>query len=250
MKKEILNDQTTSCHVDFLWTNTMRELWRLQQPYVPINLADITPHFETQREGWVNELLSDCKLLGKSMEKLKKRISSESPIEVRESGFKFVNNQEFIQALLLRSHGNRADRETFIQNASDRVNVNWIAYHYAKSFLALLFLYILKNDADVAKKKWANAKLDTDYLIALAFADGLATNETSGEMSDIFYWMYGNTKKFITIRKLDEFTVKGTDTAKNAYFRWRAGGCCHGNDLVDWLSAETELHQLIWGKLS
>ncbi|MFQ5687360.1 MAG: hypothetical protein ACE5GV_11955 [Candidatus Scalindua sp.] len=44
----------------------------------------------------------------------------------------------------------------------------------------------------------------TDYVISLAFADALATNETKGELSRYVDWMYGTSKKVISFRNTSE----------------------------------------------
>ena len=39
----------------------------------------------------------------------------------------------------------------------------------------------------------------------------------------------------------DEALRQESHIAKRAYELWLAGGCCHGNDLGDWLRAEREV---------
>ncbi len=44
-----------------------------------------------------------------------------------------------------------------------------------------------------------NRKHDLDYAVSLAFADGIASNETAGDMARFVRWMYGNAKLFLAV---------------------------------------------------
>jgi hypothetical protein len=53
-----------------------------------------------------------------------------------------------------------------------------------------------------ARKRWVNIKHDLDYLISLAFADGIASGETSGEQFHYRRWLYGDRKAFVSVQGL------------------------------------------------
>lgn len=84
----------------------------------------------------------------------------------------------------------------------DDVDDSWVIWHEGKSHLVLL-CESQRRGADamknISKKRLINAKHDLDYLISLAFADGIASFETK-EMYYFWKWMYGDTKP-----RLDSF---------------------------------------------
>lgn len=91
------------------------------------------------------------------------------------------------------------------QVAGPDVGEAWIAYHVAKSYLAMFCDHVRQGatcTADIqgkARKRWVNRKHDLDYLICLAFADALASNESAGEQNAYRLWMYGDSKPLIRL---------------------------------------------------
>ncbi len=87
----------------------------------------------------------------------------------------------------------------------DRLDETWVAWHHAKAFLAILCDYLRQGKPSFeslgreALKRWVNRKHDLDYLISLAYADAIATNETTGEMAHYCRWMYGSTRRCIAV---------------------------------------------------
>ena len=82
----------------------------------------------------------------------------------------------------------------------DDVDDTWVIWHFGKSYLVLFFesqrrgADALKNVRKKLEDRLKNAIQDLNYLILLAFADGIASCETKREMSYWRKWMYGDTK--------------------------------------------------------
>jgi hypothetical protein len=253
LKAEVEENRPTASPIDEVLTEQTRAWFLSGRPYVPENIKEITPHYVQQREvDSVRALLSDCERLKGSVDELAKLVANKPHAATYDICFQFVNDARNIQDTLERNHGNASDPETFIPNAPTRIGPEWLAYHHAKCCLALLCLYVHKYGNTVTPAKWKdieNTTTDTDYLESLAFADALATNETSGDMERLFRWIFGSERTFVTIEKLDSLFFSHHDIATNAYQRWEESGYTHGHDLSDWLSAESVLHERVWQQL-
>lgn len=253
LKAEVEANKATESPTDAELTERTVSWFRSGRTYVPPDIKQITPHYVRQREvDSVKALLSDCERLKRSVGELAQQVTNKPYAATYEICHAFVNNESNIRDSLARNHGNESDKETFIPDASVRMNETWLAFHHAKCCLALLCLYVHKYGNTITPAKWKdieNTKTDTDYLECLAFADALATNETSGDLEKLFRWMYGSTKKFITIEKLDSLAVSHQDIAFRAYQCWEESGHTHGHDVSDWLFAEADLHNRMWASL-
>lgn len=83
----------------------------------------------------------------------------------------------------------------------DDVDDTWTIWHFGKSTLVVLCDSqrqgedtFQKKISEKFKKRLINTKHDLDYLIALAFADAIASCETTGAMSYYSKWMYDDAK--------------------------------------------------------
>ncbi len=94
-----------------------------------------------------------------------------------------------------------------------------------------------------------NTKLDADYLALLHYADGLASDETAGDMAAMSQWLFGNTKKFISSSQLLSQLPTENAIRRTAYDVWERTGRTHGHDLADWFKAESDLYEVLWGDL-
>lgn len=118
-----------------------------------------------------------------------KRIKNKDPHdkEVMQICYDLVNDPENIQLVL----------KDVVQNPN-KVDCNWILWHLSKSLLALYCDSECRGKdkfKNISNKKLANIKHDSDYLILLAFADAIASRETTGEQSYYRRWMFGDAVK-------------------------------------------------------
>ena len=148
-----------------------------------------------EREGR-DMLASLHDLLGfQSIPKKQKIKIQASPLdpEVVQICYKYINNPDHIR-LVLEGILQILNNDTWIklQNPDD-VDDSWIIWHICRS-LSAVFCDCRHEGEQTFGKKIINAKHDLDYLISLAFADGIASCETKGEMSYYWKWMYGDTK--------------------------------------------------------
>jgi hypothetical protein len=253
LRDEVGSNAPTADPADGELTCRTREWFRSGRTYVPPDLASLAAPNRQQREvDTVQALLSDCERLKSSVDTLAGQVWNRKHDATYQVCYNFVNDPTNIRAALRRNHGNPDDPETHIPDASDRVGPGWLAYHHAKGGLALLCLYVHKYGSRRTPDRVAeieNTSIDADYLTLLGFADGLATDETTGELERLFRWMYGDSKKFITIPALDALAVPEVEVRTAAYYRWCEGGRRHGNEVEDWLDAEGALHAPLWDRL-
>ena len=106
----------------------------------------------------------------------------------------FVNDRDKILLVL----GKGAANPVF---DADIVDSTWVAWHHAKAFLAFICEFMRSNPlediealTDKAKHHWINSKIDLDYAISTAFADGILTNDKT--MRFICRWMHGDKNEF------------------------------------------------------
>ncbi|MEZ6049171.1 MAG: hypothetical protein R3C11_27065 [Planctomycetaceae bacterium] len=79
----------------------------------------------------------------------------------------------------------------------------------------------------------------------LHYADTLASDETSGDMDEMYKWLFSSTKKHISSAQLLTSLPTEAEICLEASFRWYRGG----RDLDDWLFAERELKERVWDQL-
>ncbi|MCK6469037.1 MAG: hypothetical protein L6Q53_12690 [Candidatus Brocadia sinica] len=183
-----LNEDFTAQLVSFLTPN---------QISLPNNFVSHLEYIRKQREqNSVESLLGVCKTLETLSQTLKEQILvHQSRCNTINSICQdLVNNESLIKLLLEWSK---------IFNPK-LVNVQWVAWHHYKSFIAFFCEYLRLNETNdfsklptLTQKKWINRKHDLDYVVSLAFADAIATNESKGELSRYVRWMYGSSKKLI-----------------------------------------------------
>ena len=152
------------------------------------------------RERESNKMLASLHaLLGlQSIPKKLKIKIQESPRaqEVVQFCYNYINNPDHIRLVLkeILQNFNNDNNDTWIKLQNpDVIDDSWVMWHVCKSLLAV-FCDCRHEDEQTFGKKFKNAKHDLDYLISLAFADGIASCETKGEMSYYRKWIYGDTK--------------------------------------------------------
>jgi hypothetical protein len=188
--------------VDGKLTELTRQSFKTRLAYVPSNLKELTKKPREQREvDSYRALLRTCKVIGLENKPfwldLRKAISREEDISTLCR--LFVNDADRISNLIGRCHGGRDVKELFLPRAEERIKSNWFAYQHARCTLALACVYMSKfGEKDIPGSDFRNTKLDADYVALLHYASGIATNETSGSLSDMCKWIYGNEKKLIS----------------------------------------------------
>jgi hypothetical protein len=183
-------------------TKAMRDVLRAGSAYTPDDLEAITKAEQDVREGDVMEAMfrafEEC---ARNAQKFSEQVAGR-PLDDEETAracYGFVNNRENVTRLL-------GIGEPILALAG--VDENWVTWHHYKAFLAVFCDYLRQGQPvfaklpDKARKRWINIKHDLDYLISLALADGIASGETSGEQFHYRRWMYGDTKRFISVRSL------------------------------------------------
>jgi hypothetical protein len=161
-----------------------------------------------------------------------------------------VNDQRIVDRLISWAHGNPDNADIYLPLAQQGLDPGWFTLHHTRSTLALLCVFLTKyTERDTPGKEFRNTKLDADYLALLHYADGLATNETSGIMADMCSWLYGDTKTVFATAQLDEVLPSEDETRLAAYLDWRGGGMKNGRDVEDWLGAEKRLLADVWNRL-
>ena len=117
---------------------------------------------------------------------------SPSDQEVVQCCHDYINNPKRIR-LALKKILQMFNNDTWIKLQNpDVIDDSWITWHICKSLLAVSCDYRHEGEQTFGKK-FINAKHDLDYLISLAFADGIASFEKK-EMYYFWKWMYGDTK--------------------------------------------------------
>ena len=162
----------------------------------------------------------------------------------------FINNPNVTIWMVNACHGNPDSQENHIPDAADRIDVGWFAYHHARVTLALICVFLKKYGlSDNPGKKFPNTKLDTDYLALLHYADGLASDETAGDMADMRRWLFWNTNHIISSYLLLSRLPTEDAIRLAAYGEWERTGRTHGHDLSDWYKSESDLYELLWENL-
>ena len=129
------------------------------------------------------------------------KIKGKAGDKVVQSCYDVVNHQDVIQSTAIGAIKQIAKKEGLdvLLNPED-VDDTWIIWHFGKSLLALLCdsqrqgEATFKEISEKFKKRLINTQHDLDYLVSLAFADAIASRETTGAMSYYRKWMFGDAK--------------------------------------------------------
>lgn len=161
-----------------------------------------------------------------------------------------LDDKRLMRWVIQACYGNPNSPENHIPDAADRIDSGWFAYQNARITLALIGIFLQKYGlTEEPGKKFPNTNLDLEYLALLHYADALASDETSGDMAEMFRWLFGSTKKHISSARLLASMPTEDEIRLGAYYRWDCGDRTQGHDLDDWLSAERELQERVWDQL-
>jgi hypothetical protein len=183
-------------------TEMMRSLLRARSPHTADDLQAIVRAEQERREGEIMPAMFRAFQLCAANSKQFSEVVAGRPLADDQLAIAcngFVNNPDNVRKLI------GIGDEVFARCGIDD---KWVAWHHYKAFLAVFCEYLRQQQPDFsklaepAKKRWINIKHDLDYLISLAFADGIASAETAGEQFHFRRWMYGNSKDFISLQSL------------------------------------------------
>ena len=253
LRREVCDKRPIDGPGDGFATRCLREWFRSGQVYIPENLKDIVNATHQQREVDTMEKVAPMarsvgRLFNSFTTDLRSRANNRE--DINSLCVKFIDDKSIINWAIKACHGNPDSQENYIPDAADRIDVGWFAYHHLRVTLALICVFLKKYGlSDSPGKKFPNTMLDADYLALLHYADGLASDETAGDMAAMSQWLFGNTKKFISSSQL--LSQQPTENAirRTAYDVWERTGRTHGHDLADWFKAESDLYEVLWGDL-
>jgi hypothetical protein len=248
---EVQNRKAAETPINAPVTERLQQQFASQQVYVPPDLqATARPYIEVRERENVRQLIQDCRSFCGCHPDYAKRVIRNSPVE-REVVAALMREERFFNFMLRQNFGDATDRNHYIAGAEHGLPPNWFAHHYTKSLMALLGTFLLKYGlANPPSKDFAHTKLDADYIALLSYADALGTNETSGSMSVMCDWLYGDAKAVFATSDVDACAPREAEIRDKAYRIWAEYGRSHGHDISDWLGAEDILSKDLWRRLA
>lgn len=234
-------------------TEQLRQWFKSRQVYVPQDRESLVAEASQQREGdTYGELAKHARNIGRLWPdfvcELRRRwIASEDVSPLCRS---FLNVRDRINQYVRNEHGDSADQETYISGAELGLDESWFTFHHARSILALTCVFLGKYGFDnQASKSFPNTMLDANYLALLNYADGIATDETTGDLASMLDWLYGGRRKLISSGHVDERLPSDDQIRLDAFDIWEKSGQTHGHHVVDWVAAEKRLCEGKWDSL-
>ena len=181
-------------------TERMQEMIKNNSHYQPSDMRKLIKDFIKEREGnEIVELFQDFANWQPSADEIRHKAGDAE--EVIKVCYYVVNNPDIIRLKAIGAIRQMMQKDGLdVLLNPDDVDDTWVIWHFGKSFLVLFCesqrrgADALKNGGKKLEDRLKNAKHDSDYLTLLAFADGIASCETEGEMSYWRKWMYGDTK--------------------------------------------------------
>lgn len=241
LQMEIDQQKPIESPVDQEATEGIRRWFRGGRVYVPSDMSAIAAEAYQQREvDSIGGLIETCRSYCHSNRGHAIRARCGGPQAVV-----LLNHLMAHQEILSRVanvHGVEEDSDLYIRGAKRGLGPEWFAYHHAKETQALICHFLANYGSNQTPgTDFTHTKLDADYVTLLHYADALATNETSGSLSDICRWMHGNSKIIFSTCTLDKAMPTDSDIKEEAYNQWNLHGKGHGQDLDNWFSAKAEL---------
>lgn len=249
LRLEIADQRPMQSPVDQDATARVREWFKGGKIYVPPNLKNLGQAAYQERE------VKTVAALQQTCLDFCQRLPSDYIARIRKGGDEasallndLMARDEFIQWRVRNDHGNEKDAELYIRGAKQGLGPEWFAHQHAKATQALCCHYMSKYGLkNFPGKDLAHTKLDAEYVMLLHYADALATNETSGSLSDICSWMHGDSKIIFSTEKLDKVIPKEDNIRVAAYHKWELDGKTYGHDHDDWYWAKADL---LWRRLA
>lgn len=242
LRTEIETQKPTDSPINKTATERFRAWFQSGQSYVQSDLEAIGVSAKQQREeDSVEALIAECRDLCQVCPNYAATIQRDKA-EARVILADLISREAFIKHRIEKVHGNPEHKDLYIRGADQGLGPEWFAYHEARSARALCCVFMMKYGLkNKPGKDFGHTKLDADYAALLHYADGLATNETSGNLADMCEWLYGSSKKIFCARTIDAALPTDDKLKEVAFQRWEQGGRTHGHDQADWFWAKKEL---------
>lgn len=254
LRAEIDGRQPILSPTDEALTQQTRRWFQGGQEYVPDDLAQQAQRAYRQREiDSFGSLVAMCRTFAGTVPDVWQTMIQARGRRIDLSALccRTVGDERLVQWLIGLTHGRPDQNDTYIPGAENGLDQRWFAYHHARCTLALLCVFMSQFGMhDTPGEDFRHTGLDADYLALLHYADGLATNETSGSMADMLNWLYGKSKLAFSTGDVDAVLPSEVDVRLDAYFDWDRNGRTHGHDIDDFLTAERRGWSKVWSRLS
>ena len=191
-------------------TRRIREMIANNPQYQPADMKKLMKSYVEEREGnGIVTLFQKFANWQLPAEEIKGKAGDEE--EVVQFCYSVVNNPSAIRlpAICAIKQITKKEGLDVLLNPED-VDDTWTIWHFGKSLLALLCdsqrqgEATFKKISEKFKKRLINTQHDLDYLVSLAFADAIASCETTGAMSYYSKWMYDDEKPQLCSHDPDE----------------------------------------------
>ena len=199
-KRELEQNHPYGDPLDEERTERLRDMIANNPQYQPSDMRTLIEDYVKEREGdGIVELFQNFANWELPADEIKHKAGDDD--KVIDFCYFVVNNPDIIRSPAIGAlrQSMKTDGLDVSLNLDD-VDDSWVIWHEGKAHLVLLCesqrrgADALKNVSKKLKKSLINTKHDLDYLISLAFADGIASCETKRAMSYFRKWMYGDTK--------------------------------------------------------
>lgn len=254
LERELSTKEPAATPLHAELTERTRQWFRSGQEHVADRIAEFAEDARKKREvDSINSLVGLCRTLETMVDPVGKQLRNllSQGEDVSPHCNAIVQDVRVVNRLIEWAHGKHDNEDVYLPGGENGLDSRWFAFHHARSTLALLCVFLTKySPNDTPGKEFRNTKLDSDYLALLHYADGLATNESSGSMSDMRRWLYGNSKTVFSTTDVDAALPTEDEIRLAAFLAWAGSGRTHGHDEDDWLGAEHRLFQDVWRRLS
>lgn len=193
-------------------TRRIQEMIANNPQYQPADMKKLIKIYVKEREGNdIVTLFQDFANWQLPAEEIKGKAGDEE--EVVQFCYSVVNNPSAIRLPAIGAIKQIAKKDGLdvLLNPED-VDDTWTIWHFGKSLLALLCdsqrqgVATFKEISKKFKNRLINTQHDLDYLVSLAFADAIASRETTGAMSYYRKWMFGDAKPQLCSYEPDQIT--------------------------------------------
>ena len=191
-------------------TKSTRKMITNNPQYQPADMKKLMKSYVEEREG--NGIVTLFQKFA-NWQLPAEKIKSKAGDKVVQFCYNVVNNPSAIRLPAIGAIKQIAKKEGLdvLLNPED-VDDTWTIWHFGKSLLALLCdsqrqgEATFKEISEKFKKRLINTQHDLDYLVSLAFADAIASCETTGAMSYYRKWMFGDAKPQLCSYEPDQIT--------------------------------------------
>ena len=191
-------------------TKRTRKMIANNPQYQPADMKKLIKNYVRERErNGIVTLFQGFASWSLSAEEIRSKPGDDE--KVMQFCYDVVNHPDVIRSTAIGAIKQIAKKEGLdISINPEIVDDNWTIWHFGKSTLVVLCdsqrqgKDTFKKIPEKFKKRLINTKHDLDYLISLAFADAIASCETTGAMSYYSKWMYDDAKPQLCSHDPDE----------------------------------------------